>query len=113
MTEDVSSDRVYYPELDGLRFIAFLLVFGFHGGFPWVGETGIILMRHSGHVWLDSVWMTRTACPALIASRAVSSILYAAIPPVTPSRSRDNFVYRLLVRCPKSPRHRAATGSGT
>jgi len=29
----------------------------FHGGFPWVGETGIILMRHSRHVWLDSVWM--------------------------------------------------------
>jgi uncharacterized protein len=29
----------------------------FHGGFPWVGETGIILMRHSSHVWLDSVWM--------------------------------------------------------
>ncbi|MFI5457838.1 MAG: amidohydrolase family protein [Isosphaerales bacterium] len=29
----------------------------FHGGFPWVGETGIILMRHASHVWLDSVWM--------------------------------------------------------
>jgi predicted TIM-barrel fold metal-dependent hydrolase len=29
----------------------------FHGGFPWVGETGIILMRHRSHVWLDSVWM--------------------------------------------------------
>jgi predicted TIM-barrel fold metal-dependent hydrolase len=29
----------------------------FHGGFPWVGETGIIVMRHSSHVWLDSVWM--------------------------------------------------------
>jgi predicted TIM-barrel fold metal-dependent hydrolase len=29
----------------------------FHGGFPWVGETGIILMRHTSHVWLDSVWM--------------------------------------------------------
>ncbi|HZW34382.1 MAG TPA: amidohydrolase family protein [Isosphaeraceae bacterium] len=29
----------------------------FHGGFPWVGETGIILMRHSAHVWLDSCWM--------------------------------------------------------
>src|SRR5439155_10246603 len=29
----------------------------FHGGFPWVGETGIILMRHPSHVWLDSVWM--------------------------------------------------------
>jgi predicted TIM-barrel fold metal-dependent hydrolase len=29
----------------------------FHGGFPWVGETGIILMRHPTQVWLDSVWM--------------------------------------------------------
>jgi uncharacterized protein len=29
----------------------------FHGGFPWVGETGVILMRHGRHVWLDSVWM--------------------------------------------------------
>jgi uncharacterized protein len=29
----------------------------FHGGFPWIGETGIILMRHGSHVWLDSVWM--------------------------------------------------------
>ena len=25
--------------------------------FPGPGETGIILMRHSSHVWLDSVWM--------------------------------------------------------
>jgi uncharacterized protein len=29
----------------------------FHGGFPWVGETGVILMKHGRHVWLDSVWM--------------------------------------------------------
>lgn len=29
----------------------------FHGGFPWVGETGVILMRHASHVWLDSVWL--------------------------------------------------------
>jgi hypothetical protein len=29
----------------------------FHGGFPWIGETGVILMRHSSHVWLDSVWL--------------------------------------------------------
>jgi predicted TIM-barrel fold metal-dependent hydrolase len=29
----------------------------FHGGFPWVGETGVILMKHSRHVWIDSVWL--------------------------------------------------------
>jgi hypothetical protein len=29
----------------------------FHGGFPWVGETGAIVMRHGSHVWLDSVWL--------------------------------------------------------
>jgi hypothetical protein len=29
----------------------------FHGGFPWVGETAILAMRHHAHVWIDSVWM--------------------------------------------------------
>lgn len=29
----------------------------FHGGFPWIGETAIIAMRHHSHVWIDSVWM--------------------------------------------------------
>ncbi len=29
----------------------------FHGGFPWVGETGVIVMRHWSHVWIDSVWL--------------------------------------------------------
>ncbi|MGC8642977.1 MAG: amidohydrolase family protein [Isosphaeraceae bacterium] len=29
----------------------------FHGGFPWVGETGVIMMRHGSHVWIDSVWL--------------------------------------------------------
>ena len=28
----------------------------FHGGFPWIGETGVIAMRHK-NVWIDSVWM--------------------------------------------------------
>lgn len=28
----------------------------FHGGFPWVGETGVIAMRFP-NVWIDSVWM--------------------------------------------------------
>jgi hypothetical protein len=29
----------------------------FHGGFPWIGETGAIVMRHGHHVWIDSVWL--------------------------------------------------------
>ena len=28
----------------------------FHGGFPWVGETGVIAMRYK-NVWVDSVWL--------------------------------------------------------
>lgn len=28
----------------------------FHGGFPWVGETGVIVMRHK-NVWIDSCWL--------------------------------------------------------
>lgn len=29
----------------------------FHGGYPWIGETAVIVMRHSSHVWIDSVWL--------------------------------------------------------
>jgi uncharacterized protein len=29
----------------------------FHGGFPWVGETGAIAMRHGDHVWINAVWL--------------------------------------------------------
>jgi predicted TIM-barrel fold metal-dependent hydrolase len=29
----------------------------FHGGFPWVGETGVIVLRHGSHVWIDSCWL--------------------------------------------------------
>jgi len=29
----------------------------FHGGYPWIGETGAIVTRHSSHVWIDSVWL--------------------------------------------------------
>jgi len=29
----------------------------FHGGFPWVGETGAIAMRFPTRVWIDSVWL--------------------------------------------------------
>ena len=28
----------------------------FHGGFPWIGETAAIAMRHR-NVWIDSVWV--------------------------------------------------------
>ncbi|MCC7374810.1 MAG: amidohydrolase family protein [Verrucomicrobiales bacterium] len=28
----------------------------FHGGYPWIGETGAIATRHS-NVWIDSVWL--------------------------------------------------------
>ncbi len=28
----------------------------FHGGFPWVGETGVIAMKYR-NVWVDSVWL--------------------------------------------------------
>jgi predicted TIM-barrel fold metal-dependent hydrolase len=29
----------------------------FHGGYPWVGETGAIVLRHGSHVWIDSCWL--------------------------------------------------------
>jgi uncharacterized protein len=29
----------------------------FHGGYPWVGETGAIVLRHGRHVWVDAVWL--------------------------------------------------------
>lgn len=28
----------------------------FHGGYPWIGETAVIAMRHR-NVWIDSVWL--------------------------------------------------------
>jgi predicted TIM-barrel fold metal-dependent hydrolase len=28
-----------------------------HGGFPWIGETGVIVMRYPKQVWIDSVWL--------------------------------------------------------
>ena len=28
----------------------------FHGGYPWVGETGAIAMKHK-NVWIDSCWL--------------------------------------------------------
>lgn len=29
----------------------------FHGGYPWVGESAVIVQKRSNHVWLDSVWL--------------------------------------------------------
>lgn len=29
----------------------------FHGGYPWVNETAVILQRHGRHVWVDSCWL--------------------------------------------------------
>jgi uncharacterized protein len=29
----------------------------FHGGYPWIGETGAIVMHHAPHVWIDSCWL--------------------------------------------------------
>jgi predicted TIM-barrel fold metal-dependent hydrolase len=29
----------------------------FHGGYPWIGETGAIMQRHGKHVWIDTVWL--------------------------------------------------------
>lgn len=29
----------------------------FHGGFPWISETGVIVMRFPRLVWIDSVWL--------------------------------------------------------
>ncbi len=29
----------------------------FHGGYPWVDDAGVIVQRHSSHVWIDSCWL--------------------------------------------------------
>lgn len=47
-------ERIYFPELDGLRFIAFLMVFLFHGGLPVgmvataIGRTAARAFRENG-----------------------------------------------------------------
>ncbi|MGQ0637055.1 MAG: amidohydrolase family protein [Planctomycetaceae bacterium] len=28
----------------------------FHGGYPWIGETAVIVQKQWRHVWVDSVW---------------------------------------------------------
>lgn len=29
----------------------------FHGGYPWIGETGAIMQRYGRNVWVDTVWL--------------------------------------------------------
>ncbi len=41
----VSDERIYFPELDGLRFIAFMMVYLFHGGVPPQMLAGLIGSR--------------------------------------------------------------------
>jgi hypothetical protein len=40
--------------IDGNPKTKFILL---HGGFPWVGETGAIVVRFPTRVWIDSVWL--------------------------------------------------------
>jgi hypothetical protein len=37
--------------------VIFLFADDLDGGFPWIGETGVIVMRHGSHVWIDSAWL--------------------------------------------------------
>jgi len=43
------AERIYFPELDGLRFIAFMMVYLFHGGVPQQMLAGLIGSR-TAHV---------------------------------------------------------------
>ncbi len=49
-------DRSYLPELDSLRFFAFLLVFGFHKGLPALGAT----IRDTFAMTIDLPWLLVT-----------------------------------------------------
>jgi peptidoglycan/LPS O-acetylase OafA/YrhL len=48
------SERIYFPELDGLRFIAFMMVYLFHGGVPQgilsrlIGSRAAMALRENG-----------------------------------------------------------------
>ena len=33
----------------------------FHGGYPWVRETGVIGHKFGGHVWINGVWLPTTS----------------------------------------------------
>lgn len=55
-TPSASGDRVYFPQLDGLRFFAFVLVYFFHEGVPFpilsscIGSTATKAFRTNGWV---------------------------------------------------------------
>jgi peptidoglycan/LPS O-acetylase OafA/YrhL len=53
---DVRAERVYFPELDGLRFVAFALVYLFHGGIP--GDLLASLVgRAAGRALRENGWV--------------------------------------------------------
>ena len=49
-----AAERIYFPELDGLRFIAFMMVYLFHGGVPQgimarlIGSRAALALRENG-----------------------------------------------------------------
>jgi peptidoglycan/LPS O-acetylase OafA/YrhL len=49
-----AAERIYFPELDGLRFVAFMMVFLFHGGVPQpimsqlIGRRAAAALRENG-----------------------------------------------------------------
>lgn len=59
---DPGRERIYYPQLDGLRFVAFFLVYLFHGGIPefsgWVNGLvrGLAGWLPGGEPWAKADW---------------------------------------------------------
>ena len=53
-TDSAAGERIYFPELDGLRFIAFMMVYLFHGGIPQgivarlLGSRTALALRENG-----------------------------------------------------------------
>ena len=49
-----AAERIYFPELDGLRFVAFMMVYLFHGGVPQpivsqlIGRRAAVALRENG-----------------------------------------------------------------
>lgn len=52
-----AASRLYFPQLDGLRFVAFLLVYLFHGGWPqFAGLVNGTLRSAAGWLPVDPSW---------------------------------------------------------